>query len=93
MTSERLRHVYNSREWRDRVRLRVLTRDGHQCTMLVFVSGRGWTRCPATTDLTVDHTNEHAHPLDERFLRTLCRRHHGKKDGGKRVSRRNGGSR
>lgn len=93
MSSERLRHVYNSREWRDRVRPRVLARDGHRCRALVHIAGVGWTRCTRTTDLTVDHTNEHAHPFDERFLVTLCRPHHGKKDGGKRVSRRNGGSR
>ena len=35
--------------------------------------------------LTVDHTELYADPYDPRFLKVYCRRHHGVKDGGKRV--------
>lgn len=87
MSSARLKSVYSTQRWK-RLRLAVIARDGHQCTAVVH-RGRGlWTRCTRTTDLTVDHMNDYADPFDERFLRTLCRTHHGKKDGGKRIGRR-----
>lgn len=93
MTSNRLRKVYDSREWR-RVRLRVLERDGFQCRRIVH-GPAGWQRCPVrdkrvggTESLTVDHTSEVADPFDEQYLVTLCRHHHGKKDGARGAQRR-----
>lgn len=86
MPSQRLRQVYDSREWR-RVRLIVMQRDGFQCRRMMNIDGE-WVRCPkfdkrvgGTESLSVDHTSEVADPFDEQYLVTLCRRHHGQKDG------------
>lgn len=94
MTSQRLRKVYDSREWR-RIRLRVMERDGFQCCRMVFITGMGWARCAVmdtrvggSESLTVDHTSEVADPFDEQYLVTLCRHHHGKKDGARGAQRR-----
>lgn len=94
MTSDRLKHVYRTKRWQE-LRREVIARAGGQCQQLVWSEfARGWTRCSVrdrnyggTESLTVDHINDQADPYDDRFLRALCFRHHGKKDGGKRVRR------
>ncbi len=83
-----MRKVYDSAAWK-RVRLQVLERDGWQCIAAVWdARAEMHVRCPTrdrrvggTESLTVDHQNEHAHPLDPNYLRTLCHYHHGKSDG------------
>lgn len=83
-------HVYNTAAWK-KVRIEVIDRCGGQCEW-TDQTVYGWERCTeidkrygGTKSLTVDHTDLHAHPLDPRFLKAYCRRHHGIKDGGKRV--------
>lgn len=91
MTSTRLKHVYNTSRWQA-LRRQMIALAGGRCQHLEWVQGRGWVRCTVrdkahggTQSLTVDHTNEYADPYDPRFLKVLCRPHHGKKDGGKRL--------
>lgn len=90
MTSGRLAAVYRSREWKE-LRIRMIDHVGGQCQWhdQTFTS---WVRCQemdkrygGKESLTVDHTELYADPYDPRFLKVYCRRHHGIKDGGKRV--------
>lgn len=80
------RAVYDSREWRDEIRLEVIARDGHRCSHC-HRHAHELTR--GTADLHVDHiralhdggTNEH------RNLRTLCRDCHARKTAADRAAR------
>lgn len=90
MPSERLRKVYQSARWKS-LRNQLIENVGRCQWKEQDISGR-WIQCPmidkrfgGTESLTVDHTNIHANPYDPRFLRVLCRKHHGIKDGGKRI--------
>lgn len=84
MSSNRLRHVYRSADWK-RVRRAALDRAQNQCER-VFTNVFGEsTRCPKTADLTVDHVDPYwPDPYDLANVQVLCRRHHGEKDGGRR---------
>lgn len=84
MSSDRLKWVYNDPRWPG-VRQEVLHRAGYQCeaieTELLMSMGE---RCQKTTDLTVDHEDPYGpDPFDPTKCKCLCRRHHGKKDGGR----------
>lgn len=67
--------LYNSARWRE-VREEVKRRDSFMCT---------WPDCGATDDLVVDHIGgiDWDNPFDPSLLRTLCRHHSGKIDGGR----------
>ncbi len=86
MTSNRLKWVYGHIRWRD-VRQEVLHRAEYRCeaveTELLMSMGE---RCAVTHDLTIDHQDPYGpDPFDANKCKCLCRRHHGKKDGGRRA--------
>lgn len=85
MSSLRLKHIYNTQRWK-RLRLFIIARAGYRCEWVEPSTGeRCKVRHSQQRPLTVDHTNDDADPYDVRFLKALCRPHHGKKDGGKRI--------
>jgi hypothetical protein len=90
MTSNRLAHVYRSKEWKELREVRIAMANGRCEWREQNITG--WERCPVmdknyggTESLTVDHTELRANPMDIRFTKAYCRRHHGVKDGGKRL--------
>lgn len=93
MTSLRLKHVYNTAEWRGPIRAAVLERAGGRCEEIVRhpVFGEE-SRCPVldiryggSRPLLIDHKDDmHPDPFDVENLQALCAKHSGKKDGGRR---------
>ena len=80
MPSERLRKVYDSRAWR-RIREQVLQRDQYRCRWIEN-GVRCWRSKLNGHVMTVDHVNPYGGEVLTNLI-TLCRHHHGKKDGGR----------
>lgn len=83
-----MKKVYNSARWQ-KIRRLMIQAAGGRCQ---WVEPDTQVRCRVmdrnfggTESLTVDHTRDDVDPYDMRFLKVLCLRHHGKKDGAKRV--------
>ena len=98
MTSRRLKHVYNTAQWRGPIRDEVLERSGHQCEYVDRATIFGErcrvkdTRVGGKVSLLVDHKDhEHPDPFDTTNLQALCPRHSGMKDGGRAHDRRRKG--
>jgi hypothetical protein len=100
VSSDRLRKVYESTEWRTKTRPAALERADWQCEVVHTNIFGETTRCdvvdrkhPArppgakVESLTVDHTDEYADPFDIDKLKVYCRRHHGMKDGARAAHR------
>jgi 5-methylcytosine-specific restriction endonuclease McrA len=83
VSSNRLRRVYGSSDWK-RARRAALERAQNRCEREFTNVFGETTRCPKTSDLTVDHMDPYfPDPLDLANLQVLCRKHHGEKDGGR----------
>lgn len=82
MSSNRLREIYDSPDWKA-ARRECVRRAGNRCEHTFKNVFGEEVRCTATTDLTVNHKDPYGPPFAQENLECLCRRHHGQKDGGR----------
>lgn len=90
VASPHMRKVYDTAAWR-KARLQFIEMMGWQCQVMEWSAFHGrHIRCQVrdkrvggSESLTVDHTNQQADPMDSRFWKVMCHRHHGQKDGGR----------
>lgn len=100
MTSNRLAHVYRSSLWKGPIRRAVLAGAQGRCQWVWWdAEAMAHLRCSVmdktyggAESLTVDHIDPHGGEALTN-LAALCRKHHGKKDGGRAGSNRRGGVR
>lgn len=91
MSSNRMKHIYDSPRWKGPTRRAVIDRAGGQCEYRFTNIFDEEVRCDVrdkryggTESLTVNHKDPYGpDPYDENELEALCRRHHGMVDGGR----------